>query len=101
MSISRAETKATGLQTVVVAGQGGYGEDADGGLGGGTERGGGGDGRDGDDNILSWWENNVASLTLGMEPNDPLAYAPGLELHHPIISTLGDTGGRLERERDR
>ena len=40
----------------------------------------------------------VKNLTLGMEPNDPLTYAPGLELHHPITSKLGNPGGRLERE---
>ena len=40
----------------------------------------------------------VKHLTLGTEPNSPLTYAPGLELHHPIMSNFGDPGGRLERE---
>ena len=31
-----------------------------------------------------------------MEPNAPLAYAPGTELHWPIMSTLGGHGDRLE-----
>ena len=63
--------------------------DADGGLGGGTDVGGGGDGRDGDRDILSWWGDNIAHVTLGMETNYLLAYAPGLEHHHPIMITLG------------
>ena len=46
-------------------------------------------------------EDNVANVTLGTEPNSPLAFALGLEYHHPIMSTLGDPGGRLERERER
>ena len=49
---------------------------------------------------MSWWDDNVANLTLGTEPNVPLAYAPGLEHHHPIMITLGDPGGRLERKRE-
>ena len=32
-----------------------------------------------------------------MDPNDPLAYAPGLEIHHPTMSMLGGHGGQLER----
>ena len=46
------------------------------------------------------WEDNIAHVTLGTEPNDPLAYALVLELHHPTMSKLGDTGGRLERDRE-
>ena len=38
-------------------------------------------------------------ITLWTEPNDPLAYAPGLEVHHPIMSTLKAHGVQLERER--
>ena len=75
------------------------GEDADGGLGGGTDGGGGGDRRDGDG--LSWWENNVKHAALGTETNAPIAYALGLKHHQPIISTLGYPGSRLERERRR
>ena len=55
--------------------------------------------QDGDKDGLSRWEDNLAHATLGMDPNDPLAYAPGLELHQPIMSTIGETRGRLERER--
>ena len=36
-----------------------------------------------------------------METNTPLAYALVLEIHHPIMSTLGGHGGRLEIVRDR
>ena len=40
----------------------------------------------------------VTNLNLGAEPNDCLAYALGLELHHLIMSKLGGHGDRLERE---
>ena len=36
-----------------------------------------------------------------MEPNAPLAYAPGMELHLPIMSNLGKHGGRLEIDIER
>ena len=45
-------------------------------------------------------EDNVENLTLRTDPNAPLTYAPGLEHHHQIISTLGDTGGQLKIERE-
>ena len=61
----------------------------------------GGRGWGGDRDRLSRWEDNVANLTLGTEPNDTLSYALGLEHHQPIVSTLGDPGGRLEIERER
>ena len=80
----------------MIIGRSGFGGDADSGSGGGTDRGGGGYGWYGD--RISRWGDNVAPITLGMEHNDPLAYYPGLELHHPITSTLGDTRGRLKRE---
>ena len=51
--------------------------------------GGGGYGWGGDGYRIIQWEDNVSNLTLGTEPNAPLAYAPGLEHHHPIMSTLG------------
>ena len=38
----------------------------------------------------------VTNATLGRESNPPLAYASGLEVHHPIMSKLGDPGGRLD-----
>ena len=41
------------------------------------------------------WEDTVTNLILGTETNAPLAYAPGLKIHHPIISMLGVHGGRL------
>ena len=59
---------------------------------------GGGYGRDRYRDGISRWEDNVAHLTLWMESNAPLAYAPVLELHHLITSTLGDLRVRLERE---
>ena len=59
--------------------------------------GGGGDGRDGDEDGLSRWEDNVAHVTLGIDPNSPLAYALELELHHLIMSMLGEQGGQLQR----
>ena len=74
---------------MVGAGWSGCRGDAEDGLGGGTDRGGGGGGRDRDSNRLSWWEDNVANLTLGMEPNVTLDYDPGLKNHHPIMSMLG------------
>ena len=52
---------------------------------------------DGDGEILGWWEDKIECITLGMEPNDPLDYAPVLELYHPIMSTLVDPGFQLER----
>ena len=53
--------------------------------------------RDRDGDILGWWEDKIECVTLGMEPNDPLDYAPVLELYHPIMSTLVDPGFQLER----
>ena len=41
--------------------------------------------------------DNVAVNTIGTEPNDPLAYAPGLEHHQRTMSKLGGQGGQLER----
>ena len=35
-------------------------------------------------------EDNVVNITLGTEPNAPLAYDMGLELHHLIMSKLGE-----------
>ena len=31
-------------------------------------------------------------------PSVPLSYAPGMELHHPILSTLEVNGGQVKRE---
>ena len=64
------------------------------GSGGGTDVEGGGDGwdRDGGRYGLTWWEDNIANVTLETEPNAPLAYAPGLEHHHPNMSALVETG---------
>ena len=50
--------------------------------------------KDGDGDRLNLWEDNVANATLGTEPNAPLAYALGLEHHHPIMSMLGEPGGQ-------
>ena len=94
------ETRAKDIQAMVGTGWGGCGRDTDSGSGGETDGGGGGYGLDGDRDVLNWWEDNVANINLGTEPNYPLDYAPGLEHHHPIISTLGEPGGRLYIERD-
>ena len=83
----------TGGQAVVGAVNIGLVGDADGGMGGGA------DGWDGNrDGQLIRWEDTTANVILGMEPNAPLAYAPGLEMHHPIMSILG--GGRCQLERE-
>ena len=81
-----------GDQEVAGAGWIGCGGNVNSGLGGGTDVEGGGDGRDrdGDGYGLSWWEYNIVNVTLGTEPNALLAYAPGLEHHHPNMSTLGE-----------
>ena len=77
-----------GVQAVVGSVRTGFGKDADSGLVSGTERGWVGDRQDGGGNGLNKWEYNVSRVTLGTDPNAPLAYAPALELHHPIISKL-------------
>ena len=77
---------------MVVAVCNGCGGDEDGSLG---DR---GDGRNGDGDGLSWWEDNISHIILGEEPNALLAYAPVLEHHHPNMSTLGYPGFQLERE---
>ena len=46
-------------------------------------------------------EDTVASIMVGAGPNAPLASAPVLELHQPIMSILGGHGVRIERERGR
>ena len=85
---------------MVVTGGFGFGGDVDGGPGSGTDRGGGGDeqDRDGDRRLIKW-EDTVAKINLGIEPNDPLDYSPRLELHHLTMGTLGSHGCQLERER--
>ena len=88
-------------QLVVVLGRIGLGGDAERGLGGRTYRGGGRYGWDGDGYGLNWWEDTAANAILGTGPNSPLASAPGLELHHMIMSIIGGQGGRLDRYRDR
>ena len=45
------------------------------------------------ENYLSG-KDNVVNITLGKEPNTPLDFALGLELHHPIMSKLGEHGGQ-------
>ena len=67
-----------GIHAVVGTGQVGCEGDVYSGLGGGTDGGGGGYGRGGERDRLSQWEDNVENLTLGKEPNGPLADAPGL-----------------------
>ena len=61
------------------------------------EREGGVEGRYRNGDVLNRWEDTLANTILGTQPNYPLAYAPVLEFHHPIMSTIGYPGGRLER----
>ena len=75
----------------------GCGGDANIGLVVGMDGGGGGYGGGGGGYILIQWEDNEENITLGADPNAPLFYAPVLEHHHPIMSTLGDPRGRSER----
>ena len=84
MSGSVAETGATGVEAVVGTGWGGCGGDVEGGLGVGIDGGGLGYRWSGDGNRLSRWDYN-----LGTEPNAHISYAPVLEHHHQIMSTLG------------
>ena len=98
VSGDRVEARVKGGQSVVGSVQNGFGGDLDGSSGGEMDGGGGGYGWDGDGDGLNLWEDNVANATLGTEPNAPLAYATGLEHHHPIMSKLGDPGGRSYRE---
>ena len=70
----------------------------DGRLGGGTDGGGGGERQEGDGyGRLIMWEYTIANVILGTEPNAPLDYDMVLEIHHPIMSTLGGHGLRLKR----
>ena len=39
-------------------------------------------------------EDTVVNINLGTDPNAPLAYAPVLELHHPIMSKFGGHRGQ-------
>ena len=84
---------------MVVAGRIGLGGYAYIGTGGGTGGGGGGGGRHEEGDGLNRWEDNLANVILGMEPNAPLAYATVLEPPQTITSKLGGHGCRLERER--
>ena len=100
MSDIEAEARSKGGNVVVGTGRFGFGGNADGGPGGGTYGWRGGYRLDGDDNgRLIKREDTVEKITLGTEHNDHLAYDTGLELHHPIMSTLGAHKGQLERER--
>ena len=74
MSGNRAETGATGVQEVVVTGQGVCGGVAYSGLGGVMDKGWVGDGCGGDGGRLIQWEDNVEKLVLGVGPNAPLAH---------------------------
>ena len=104
MSGVRADTGAKYIQVVVGTRRIGFGRDTDGGLGGGTDGVRGVNGQDieiyGDRYGLNWWGDNVANIRLWTELNDPLAYAPVLEHHHMIMSTIRCPRVRLERERD-
>ena len=95
----KTEARAKGGKEAMVAGRSGFGGDADGGLGGRTDVEVGGDGRDRDgDGRLIKWEYTVADITLDTEHNAPFAHALVLEIHHPIMITLGAHGGKLDRK---
>ena len=66
MSGGGVETRAKGVQVMVGTGQDGRGKDADGGLGGRKDRGEGGYREDRDRERLSWWEDSLENITLGM-----------------------------------
>ena len=75
VSGGREEAGVNGDQAVVGAGRIGCGGDANGVSGGGTDGGGGGlDGWDGDGDRIVRWEDNVAKVTLGSEPNASPVY---------------------------
>ena len=100
MSSGETEAWSKGGKEVLGTGRFGFGGDVEGGLVGGTRRGGEGNVRDGDGyGRLIKWGDNVVDITLGTDHNDPLSYAPGLELHHHIMSTLGVHIGQLEMYR--
>ena len=99
MSGGGEETGAKDIQAMVGTGKGGCGRDADGGSGGVMDGEGGGYRWDGYGDRFNQREDNVANITLGMDTNYTLSYTPGLEHHHPIMSTLGEPGGLLEREK--
>ena len=84
-----------GGQAVAVIRRLGLGRDTDGGSGGGMNRGWVEYGQDGDGYAINMCKDTVANIIFGTEPNDPLASAPGLELHHLTMSMLGGKGGRL------
>ena len=87
-----------GRQYVVGSVRLGLGGDADGGLGSGTGGVGGGDRQYGNGyGQLIRWEDTVANVFLGTEPNPHIAYNPGLELHHLIMSMLGGHRRQLDR----
>ena len=46
------------------------------------------------------WEDTVAKVILGTEPNDPLVYATLLEIHYLIMSMRWGQGGQLKRDRE-
>ena len=91
MSRGGEASRVTGGQAVVGTGIPRLGRDAD--------VGGGGDGCDSHGDRLNRWEDIVANIILGTEPNASLAYAPVLELRHPTMSMVGLHGGQLYRDR--
>ena len=94
------EARGKGGNAVVVTGGLGFGGDADSGPGGGAD--GGSQERDGTQTTMNDQlseEDTVVTTTLGTEPNAPLAYDLGLELHQPIMNKLGENRGQCERDR--
>ena len=101
VSGGKTEAGARGGKEVVGTGRFGFGGDVDGGLGGGSDRGEGGSRQYRyRDRLLIKWGDTVANITLGLEPDSPLAYDLVLELQHLIMSMMGAHGGQLERGRE-
>ena len=76
------------------SGRGG-GVGAGAGAGGAGGGGGGGGGGNGDWGSISGMGQSSTLTTIGMDTNATLAYGPGMEHHHPIMSTLGGWGDPL------
>ena len=78
MSGGRADAGVKGGQAVMGSRRPEFGGDEDISSGCGTDEGRVGYGKDRDGDGLNWWEDMVANVILGTEPNVPLAYVPGL-----------------------
>ena len=95
MSGGEVDSRAKGSNVDVGTGGFGFGGDKNGDPGGGEDGVGRGDGRGRHCNgQLVKWEDTVVTINLQTYHNYPLAYDPVLELHHPIMSKIGEHGGQ-------